>query len=103
MKIGHFQLDKHKCYFILACRRILYLQTILQRGTEELIYRVYAAQKDNPTQGDFCQLVSDDSHLIDIQLSDSQISNMTRYDLKMLVKSKARRRRRRRCIYISYQ
>ena len=31
--------------YILACRRILYLQTILQRGTEELIYKVYAAQK----------------------------------------------------------
>ena len=77
--------------YILACRRILYLQTILQRGTEELIYKVYAAQKNDPTQGDFCQLVTDDSQLIDLQLSDSQISNMTRYDLQMLVKSKARR------------
>ena len=76
--------------FILACRRLLYLQTILQRGADELIFKVYAAQKNDPIKGDFCQLVNDDRQLIDLQLSDSQISNMTRYELKLLVKSKAR-------------
>ena len=40
--------------FILACRRVLYLQTILQRAPEELIRKVYEAQKEDPTAGDFC-------------------------------------------------
>ena len=74
--------------YIIACRRILYLQTILHRSEEELIFKVYAAQNNDPIKGDFCQLVNEDRNLIDLQLA--TISNMTRYDLKVLVKSKAR-------------
>ena len=39
--------------FIIACRRILYLQTILHRDQKELIYKVYKAQKTDPTKGDW--------------------------------------------------
>ena len=40
--------------YILATRRILYLQTILQRGPDELIRGIYSAQKDDPSDGEFC-------------------------------------------------
>ena len=70
--------------YILVCRRILYLKTILQRGAEELISQLYAAQEEEPTKGDFCELASKDKELLDISLSDNHIC------LKSLVKTKAR-------------
>ena len=76
--------------YILACRRLLYLQTILQRSEGELIRKVYLAQRTDTTDGDFCQLVDGDRDLIDLQLEDDQIANMSPFDFKNLVKLKAR-------------
>ena len=76
--------------YILACRRILYLQTILHRSDEELIKRVYLAQRADTTDGDFCQLVDEDRRLLDLQLTDIQIGSISSFDLKKLVKVKAR-------------
>jgi hypothetical protein len=76
--------------YIMAVRRILYLQTILQRGPSELIKQVYLAQKEDPNTGDFCKLVDQDRLLIDCQLSDDQIESVSKYDLKVLVKRMAK-------------
>ena len=43
--------------YIIASRRIIYLQHILKRAEGELIKRVYEAQKQHPTTGDFIELV----------------------------------------------
>ena len=40
--------------YILACRRLLYLQVIMQRTDSELTKRVYLAQRTDTTDGDFC-------------------------------------------------
>ena len=74
---------------MLACRRILFLQTILQRSLDELLRKVYNARKTDPTDGNLCQLVTTDSQLLDCQLTDDQIFQMTKYDLKTLLKAKA--------------
>ena len=76
--------------YIMAVRRILYLQTILHRDQNELIKKVYLAQKEDPTDGDFCQRVQKDLQLIDCQLEDNQIEAISKYDLKTLVKKKAK-------------
>ena len=76
--------------FILACRRILFLQTILHRGPEELIRKVYEAQKMNPTIGDFCLLVKEDCILIKLQITEEEMTAMTRYELKVEVKKVAK-------------
>ena len=85
----YFETGQKPIRFILACRRILFLQTILHRSQDELVRKVYFAQKADPTDGDFCQLVAADSQLLDCQLTDDQICQMTRYDLKTLLKAKA--------------
>ena len=77
--------------YILACRRILYLHTILARDPEELIFKVYQAQKQDPVAGDFCELVGNDSKLLNLQISEDGLKKMSRYDLKGLVKAKARK------------
>ena len=75
--------------YILACRRILYLQTILHRSDEELIKKVYLAQRADTTEGDFCQLVDADMDLLNLQLTDVQIGSLSSWELKKLVKLKA--------------
>ena len=74
----------------MACRRLLYLQVIMQRTDSELTKRVYLAQRTDTTDGDFCQLVDGDRDMLDIQLTDEQIAQMSSYDFKNLVKLKAR-------------
>ena len=71
--------------FILACRRILFLQTILHRGPEELIRKVYEAQKMDPTNGDFCLLVKDDCTLFKLQITEEEMKSMTKYELRVEV------------------
>ena len=46
--------------WIIAQRRINYLKHILTRNEDELIKKVYKAQKGNPTKGDFAILVEKD-------------------------------------------
>ena len=43
--------------YIIASRRIMFLQNLLKRRDEELVKRVYEAQKNKPTTGDFIELV----------------------------------------------
>ena len=97
--VGHAKLPLPALYlessqlpirYIMAVRRILYLQTILHRDSNELIKKVYLAQKADPVKGDFCQLVEKDRQLIGCQLEDDQIEVMTKYDCKVLVKRMAK-------------
>jgi hypothetical protein len=39
-------------WYIITSRRVLYLQSILKRPEDELVRRVYDAQKENPVNGD---------------------------------------------------
>ena len=76
--------------YLLACRRLLYLQTILQRDSDELIHKVYIAQKAAPSPGDFCQLVDKDRQLLDCLFTDEQIASISKYDFKTILKKKAK-------------
>ena len=75
--------------YILACRRLLYLQVIVQRSESELTKKVYLAQRADTSEGDFCQLVDNDREMLDIQMSDDQIAQTSPYDFKNIVKLKA--------------
>jgi hypothetical protein len=56
--------------FLISCRRILYLKTILKRPQHELIRRVYDTQQADTLPGDFYQLVQDDFALLGKQFND---------------------------------
>ena len=76
--------------YILACKRLLCLQTILQRDPDELVHKVYLAQRVDPSQGDFCLLVDNDRLLLDCCITDEQIGQTSKYDFKIFVKKKAK-------------
>ena len=53
-------------------RKIMYLHNILTREDSELVKRIYTAQRNNPTNGYFVEMVSSDLELIDETLDESK-------------------------------
>ena len=76
--------------FIIKSRRLSYLHTILQKDPEELVKEVFEAQKNDPTAGDFFNLVMDDCNLVDMNMTENEISTMKKDKYKEIVKSKVR-------------
>ena len=74
--------------FILACRRMIYLQTILKRKDEELTKRIYNAQRESATAGDFYQLVKADYDLIGESLDEEYIESTSINAHKRNIKEK---------------
>ena len=64
------------------------------------LQKVYLAQRSDPSEGDFCQIVDNDRQLLDIWLSDDQISKMSVYELKTLARKKAKEQAYKRLIAI---
>ena len=77
--------------FIISCRRLLYHQTILKRPEEELIMRVYTAQKSDPLPGDFFKLVSQDYQLIGETMDEEYIQQKCKDSFKKEIKEKTKK------------
>ena len=75
-----------KIFYIIAARRLSYLQSILQRDENELVSKYYKAQVVESYQGDFVKLVEEDKKLIKLPISDYDIKNMSVNNFKGLVK-----------------
>ena len=66
----------------------MYLQYILQKQEIELVRKIYETQKQNPSPGDFSELVRQDLIEIGMNMSDFQLSKHTKQKLKSIVKNK---------------
>ena len=75
---------------IVTSRRIMYLQNILTRGEDELVKRVFEAQKNNPTTGDFIELVKKDLEIIGLEYDEAFFCLKTKSELKEIIKKKIR-------------
>ena len=53
----------------MSCRRIMYLQTILNRCDEELTTFFYNAQKKNPLEGDWVKMVEKDFEVLGLRIN----------------------------------
>ena len=76
--------------FIIMCRRMIYLQTLLKRSNSELTKRIYLAQKQNPNKGDFYCLVMKDFEIIGETLNEKEITNKSKLSHKNHIKQKVR-------------
>ena len=65
---------------------MIYLQNILKRNPEELIKRVFIAHKNNPTEGDFINLVQEDFSLAKIPYDENAITAMGEDQYKEYIK-----------------
>ena len=75
--------------WILAQRRINYLQQILNRNENELVKKVFLAQNENPTSGDFVKLVKKDLTNLGMKYEDILASNVKKAYLKTSVRNVA--------------
>ena len=73
---------------VIIARRLIYLQDILKRTDNEIILKVYTAQKESPTRSDWINLVQEDMNLLNLNISDNVISEMSQDDYKRIVKNK---------------
>ena len=68
----------------------MYLRTILQKKEDELVSKVYQAQKIFPIKDDFVNQIKEDMDEIGLDLDDDTIKNMKKATLKNLVNDKIR-------------
>ena len=76
--------------FIIANRRINYLQTLLKRDDKELTKKILKAQLKNTSEGDFAQLVKSDFEQIKLPFDLKVIENTGMQTFKSLIKSKVK-------------
>ena len=75
--------------WIVAQRRIHYLKHILSREDTELLKKVFLAQQENPTRGDFVKLVTNDLEVLGVTYEEVISGNMTKKKLKEIVQDVA--------------
>ena len=72
--------------FIITSRRLMYHHTILKREDTELVKKIYAEQRNNPTKGDYVELIKEDFKTIDVVQNDGEIQNQDKSSYKNFVK-----------------
>ena len=66
----------------------MYLHNILFKPPNELVRRVYDAQKMNSVKGDWTELVEKDLSEFDINMNEKCIEKMSKVEFKSIVKKK---------------
>ena len=74
----------------IIIRRLIYLQTILQRPEGELIRDIYEAMKKDPVPKDWCLLVQKDMAEMNLNYTDQDIRNMDQTLYKSTIKERVR-------------
>ena len=74
--------------FLIQGKILLFLHHILTRKENELIFQVYKAQKSQPIENDFSEIVRKDMADLDINsYTDKDIASMSKFKWKKIVKS----------------
>ena len=68
--------------FIISSKRILYLHNILQKDKDEMIFKIFAAQKEKPCKGDFVNLVKNDLENIGLEISEHEMIQIPKQKFK---------------------
>ena len=74
--------------FIVKMRRIMFYWHIITRNEDELLFKFVKAQKLAPSKHDWVHQLEKDKVDINLQLSESQIKKMTKFQFKKIVKVK---------------
>ena len=77
------------CYLLMG-RRIMYLWNILQKTDDELVTKVYNAQKLLPVKDDWIFTIKEDLEFLDIPFDEENIRRTKKETFKKLVNSKIR-------------
>ena len=84
----YFEIGKYPLSFTWAKRRFMYLWEILHRDKDELIRKVYEAQKLQYCKGDYFQIVKEERMKYDISESDDDIAKTSQDKFRKIVEKK---------------
>ena len=73
----------------ISARRLMFWWHIVKRDQSELLNRIYSAQKISTISGDWVTLLASDKEQFDIQMSDSEIAQISEQKFKNYVKKKS--------------
>ena len=85
----HFETGTIPLRWIMTQRRINYMNHILSKDDDELIKKVFLAQKETPTQGDFAKLIEKDLKELNITYEEAISNRITKKKLKTLATNAA--------------
>ena len=80
----HLETGTMPIEFIIASRRLNYLHNILARDKNELVARVFNVQCENPSKGDFIELIQNDFKLINEKFDKQLITSMSKNQFKLM-------------------
>ena len=75
--------------WLLAQRRIIFMKHIMMKHDNELVKKVFMAQKHSPNQSDFVTLVTKDLSDLNISYEEVTSENISKYQLKKKLKLSA--------------
>ena len=84
----YLELGIYPLRFEIMKRKLIYLQYILQQDKQSMIYQVFKATCENPIKNDFVKTCQKYLDCLDISLTFEEISGMSKYRFKQLVKQK---------------
>ena len=73
---------------MVAQRRVVFLKHIMERHDDEILKKVFLAQKSNPTKGDFAQVVEKDWN--DLKVTYEDVIQFSKTQLKDIIKKNER-------------
>ena len=73
---------------IIIARRLMFYWSVLNKSESELVRQVLHTQQLSPVKNDWCVQIAADLKLCHIDLTESEISNMSKYQFKSLVRKK---------------
>ena len=73
---------------MISVKRLVYLHNILKKQDDEIVKKVYPAQKSNPDNGDW--FIDSEKEKYKLNISDDFIEAMTENEYKSLVKHKVK-------------
>ena len=88
IEIFHIECNTTPVRYLIKQRRLMYLWHVLSRDDNELIKRVYLAQRHSRSRLDWINQVVKDKNELGIELTDQQISSMSKDRFRHLLKRK---------------
>ena len=71
--------------FVIIGRRLLYYWTIINKPENELVKQILKTQQISPVRNDWCNTVSNDLQMLDIDIDEEKIAAMKKSKFKSLV------------------
>ena len=84
----YLELGIYPIRFEIMKRKIIFLQYILQQEKTSMMYRVFEVTCENPIKNDFVEMCKKYLGVLDINITFDQISTMSTWSFKKLVKQK---------------